>query len=89
MRGRTIVAWNVRRLRIARGISQDDLALIAGVERAYVGYLERGKRNPTVDTLEKLSEALVCQMAELFSAIDEGVPTIKPLKPGRKPVKST
>ncbi|MEQ8446905.1 MAG: helix-turn-helix transcriptional regulator [Pelagibacterium sp.] len=78
-----LVGRNIRRLRVARQISQDDLALSANVERAYVGYLERGMRNPTVATLARLAEALDVHIGELFVAIDhaEG---IKPLRPGRR-----
>ncbi|WP_183775098.1 helix-turn-helix domain-containing protein, partial [Rhizobium sp. BK312] len=55
-----------RRIRVMRGISQDNLALEANVERSYVGYLERGSKNPTVTTLEKIAEALACDISEFF-----------------------
>jgi transcriptional regulator with XRE-family HTH domain len=45
---RQLVGWNLRRLRVMRGISQDELALQADVERAYVGHLERGAKNATL-----------------------------------------
>ncbi|TJW00704.1 MAG: helix-turn-helix transcriptional regulator [Mesorhizobium sp.] len=80
----SLVAWNLRRLRVERGISQDDLALSAGVERAYVGYLERAARNPTIITLEKLADALGVEMAQLFREPEEGEAVPQTLRAGRK-----
>lgn len=84
MDARSLVAWNLRRLRVARSISQDELALSADVERAYVGHLERGSKNPTVATLEKLAAALQCEMIELFRLPAPGDAPPEPMKPGRR-----
>lgn len=81
---RSLVAWNLRRLRVAKGVSQDDLAHMADIERAYVGHLERGAKNPTVVTLDKLANALQCDIAELFAPAPKNAPAQKPLKAGRK-----
>jgi len=78
------VALNLRRLRVARQLSQDDLALVAGIERSYAGHLERGSKNPTVVTLEKLALALKCDVSELVIRPPENAPDIKPLKSGRR-----
>ena len=84
MDARLLVAWNLRRLRVARGVSQDDLAHMAEVERAYVGHLERGSRNPTVLTLEKLSKAMDAHISEFFVVpAHDAIPTT-PLRAGRK-----
>jgi transcriptional regulator with XRE-family HTH domain len=56
---RKLVGRNVRRLRIAAGISQAELAERMGVDRAYVGGLELGQRNPTVVTLWQGRPALI------------------------------
>jgi transcriptional regulator with XRE-family HTH domain len=45
------VAWNLRRIRVRRGLSQERLAHEAEVDRAYVGGLERQEENPSVDLL--------------------------------------
>ncbi|MEI8698133.1 helix-turn-helix domain-containing protein [Mesorhizobium sp. ISC15] len=84
MEVQSLVAWNLRQLRVKRGISQDDLAYSSGVERAYVGHLERGVRNPTIITLEKIAKALDVHIAQLFREPEpsEGVPAT--LKAGRK-----
>lgn len=49
---------NVRRLREAKGWSQEDYADRAGIHRTYVSDIERGKRNPTVTVVEKLAKPL-------------------------------
>lgn len=46
---------NVRRLREAKGWSQEDYADRAGIHRTYVSDIERGRRNPTVTVVEKLA----------------------------------
>jgi transcriptional regulator with XRE-family HTH domain len=55
---RRTVAQNVRRLRKQRGLTQEELADLAGLNRNYVGMVEREEHSPTVDTLEALSRAL-------------------------------
>lgn len=85
MNGRALVAWNSRRLRVDQLISQDKLAADAGVDRAYLGGLERQAENPTVDLLDKIAEALAVPMEELFRAPSPGDAPPQPLKGGRKP----
>ena len=53
-----VIADNVRALRNARGISQEELAAICGYHRTYIGMIERGERNITIATLEALAGAL-------------------------------
>lgn len=78
-------ALNLRRIRVAKQISQDELALTSGVERSYVGYVERGAKNPTIKTVEKLAIALGCKVSELFEEIAEGEEkSITTLPRGRK-----
>ncbi len=63
---REIVAGNLRRLRHAKGISQEELADRAGIDRNYVGKLEREENAATVDMLEKLAPVLGVDPAELL-----------------------
>jgi transcriptional regulator with XRE-family HTH domain len=63
---RAVFAENLRRIRAQRGISQEALALKAGVERTYVGLLERKKSSPTIDMLEKLAKVLKVKPDELL-----------------------
>ena len=55
---REIVAANVRRLRLERGYSQEELAHRVGIDRNYVGMIERRKNSPTIDMIERLARAL-------------------------------
>ena len=64
---REIVARNLRRLRQAKGLSQEELAHRAGLDRNYIGYLEPSKNSPTVDTLERIAAELDCDPAAFFS----------------------
>jgi transcriptional regulator with XRE-family HTH domain len=56
---------NVRRLRNAKGLSQEALALDAGMKRSYLSDLERGTRNPSVRALGRLADALKVEPEEL------------------------
>jgi transcriptional regulator with XRE-family HTH domain len=84
MNGRALLAWNLRRLRTARGISQEKLAADTGVDRAYVSDLERQLANPTVDLLERLADCLETPLADFFTrpAVEDRPPS--PLPSGRK-----
>lgn len=76
------VAWNLRRIRTERGVSQEALAVDAEIDRTYVSRLERGMENPTVSVLSRLSTALDCDITAFFGAISgEPLPV---LKKGRK-----
>jgi len=63
---RRMVGENVRRLRLASGISQAKLAERMGVDRAYISGLEKGERNPTVVSVWHLSKALGVPMRDFF-----------------------
>lgn len=63
---RQLVGANVKRLRIAAGLSQREVADRMGVDRSYVSGLEQGQRNPTVITLWQLSIALDVEPAVLL-----------------------
>jgi len=87
-----LVAWNVRRLRVARGVSQETLAVDAGIDRTYVSRLERtfGARagqkteNPTVAVLERLASALSVEIVELFAVPAPGAAAPAVLPKGRR-----
>lgn len=63
---RRLVGRNVKRLRIAAGISQAELADRMGIDRAYVSGLELGQRNPTVVTLWHICQALGVKLRSFF-----------------------
>jgi transcriptional regulator with XRE-family HTH domain len=84
MKARKLVAWNLRRIRVARDLSQEALGADAGVDRAYVGRLERGLENPTIGLLERLARVMSVPMSELFIQPRAGESPPKPLKGGRR-----
>lgn len=52
------VGLNVKRFRVERGLSQEELAFECGLHRTYISGVERGVRNPTIVVLEKIAKAL-------------------------------
>lgn len=57
---------NIRTLRNARGLSQEALAQDAQITQSHLGCIERGRGNPTVETLFSICNALQVDIAELF-----------------------
>jgi transcriptional regulator with XRE-family HTH domain len=84
MRAHLLVARNLRRLRVNKGISQENLAVDASIDRTYVSRLERGLENPTVNVLERIAEALTCEITEFFLKPMPGEAAPKALPGGRK-----
>jgi transcriptional regulator with XRE-family HTH domain len=58
MRVGKLVAQNIRRYRKAHGFSQEGLAHRMGINRNYIGRLEREEHSPTVEMLERIAKAL-------------------------------
>ena len=58
MKLRRLVAKNLRRLRKESDLSQEELADRAGLNRNYIGMIEREENSPKVDALEQISDAL-------------------------------
>jgi len=57
----------VRRVRLEKGVSQEDLAAIADIERAHMGRIERGEKTPTLRLILKISRALNISSAVLMT----------------------
>lgn len=89
MKARGLLAWNLRRIRVKSGFSQERLAFDSGVDRSYVGGLERGEHNPTIDLLERLAQTLNVAVHEFFIEPTRSAKTPEPLRPGRKPRKQS
>lgn len=87
MDARAIIGWNLRRLRVAQGLSQERLALAAGIDRAYVGRVERGSENVTIATLEAMARALAVPVGHLLAEPEPHAMPPAPLKAGRKPAR--
>lgn len=84
MDARQIIGWNLRKFRVTKGLSQERLALEAGIDRSYVGRVERGSENVTISTLEALASALDVTVSELFQIPNKDEPRPLPMKAGRK-----
>lgn len=63
------IGEQIKYYRKLKKLSQENLALSAGVNPAFVGYIERGIKSPTVTTLQKIANALDISLAELFSPL--------------------
>lgn len=63
-----MVGKNVRRLRLERGLTQEQLAFEAEIDLTYLGGIERGRRNPSLGVLVRLSEALRTDPIALLSS---------------------
>ena len=83
MKGRALFAWNLKRIRIERGISQERLAADAGVDRAYISELERKEGNATLDFLDKVAECLEVPLVEFFREPEPGAKKPKSMLGGR------
>ena len=56
----------IRKIRLESELTQEDLAFKIGVDRSYMGFIERGEKNPTLSTLIKIAKALRVSLKDLF-----------------------
>lgn len=68
-----LVGKRVKELRNKVGISQEELADNAHLDRTYITSVERGKRNISIVNVEKLAKALQVSLAEFFSFSEENI----------------
>jgi transcriptional regulator with XRE-family HTH domain len=66
---------NLRRHREAAELRQEDVAFLASLHRTEIGYLERGRRKPRIDTLIRLATALSVSPTDLLEGIVWELPT--------------
>lgn len=66
---KAVVGGNVRRLRIERGLTQEQLAFEAGIDLTYEGGIERGKRNPSLMVMVRMADALGVAPSDLLIPI--------------------
>jgi transcriptional regulator with XRE-family HTH domain len=87
MEAKKLVGWNIRRLRVERGLTIEALAAEADVAPAYLGQVERGVVNVGIVILGRVAKTLGTRLTELFvEPLPEADPP-KPLKAGRRRVK--
>ena len=59
----------VKEIRIRKRFSQEELADIAGVHRTYIGMIERGEKNITIENIKKVADALDIEMNKLLEGV--------------------
>ena len=67
MKLRDRVGLNVRNIRNSKGLSQEQLALAAEVDRSYISEIELAKNSASIDVLERIADALDVDPKELFN----------------------
>ncbi|WP_076398504.1 helix-turn-helix transcriptional regulator [Rhizobium sp. RU33A] len=82
---RARIAWNLRHLRIAKGLTQESLAVDAAVDRSVISDLERSRHNVSIDLLDRLASALAVDISEFLLVPSAHEQAAQPLKVGRKP----
>ena len=60
----------IRSYRTANKLSQEKLAELAGCHHSYIGQIERGEKNATIESIEKIARALNVSLSKLFEKID-------------------
>ena len=64
---RQTFARQMKRLRVAKGLSQEKLAAFAGLHPNYIGSVERAERNISIDNIERIAKALAVPVAKLLA----------------------
>lgn len=67
---RKVFGTNVRRLRLEKGLSQEQFGFVAGIDRTYVSGVERGLRNPSLMLADKFAEGLGVELQELLRPVE-------------------
>jgi transcriptional regulator with XRE-family HTH domain len=68
---RRIFSQRLRQIRQNKGLSQEELADLAGLHRTYVGSVERCERNISIDNMERLAKALDVDITDLLKEATE------------------
>jgi transcriptional regulator with XRE-family HTH domain len=85
MEARKLVGWNVRKLRVERGVTIEHLAGEAEIGASYLAQLERGEVNVGIVILGRLAQALGAELSDLTVEPAAGSRPPKPLSAGRRP----
>ncbi|WP_370156489.1 helix-turn-helix domain-containing protein [Ferrovibrio sp.] len=84
-----IVGRNLRKLRVEREMTIEDLAGEAEAEASWTARIERGTVNVGIDQLARYAKVLKVRIGDLFIEPAPGAAAPRPLKPGRRPSKTT
>lgn len=60
----------IRQLRLKAGMSQEEFAALCGLHRTYIGFIERGEKTITIETANKIAQALGLTLAQLFTELE-------------------
>jgi transcriptional regulator with XRE-family HTH domain len=66
LQARVMLSQNLKILRASRGLSQEALADLVGLHRTYIGSVERGERNISIDNLERIAVAFDISLSQLL-----------------------
>ena len=64
-----IIGQRIRNYRTQKGLSQEKLAELAGCHPTYIGQLERGEKNATLESVEKIASAMGVSLSQLFDKL--------------------
>jgi len=64
------VGQRIRNYRTQKGLSQEKLAELSGCHPTYIGQLERGEKNATLESIERITSALGISLSKLFEKLD-------------------
>ncbi len=64
-----VIGQRIRNYRTKKGLSQEKLAELAGCHPTYIGQLERGEKNATLESIEKIAAALDVSLSKLFDKL--------------------
>ena len=62
----------LRKIRLEKGISQETLADLSGLHRTYMSDVELGKRNVSLENIDRIANALEVSISEIFKQIESG-----------------
>lgn len=66
-----LISKTIKKLRLEKKLTQDDLAYLSSLDKTYISLIERGKRNPTVLSLYAICKALGISLSEFFIMVEE------------------
>ncbi len=75
-----IIGQRIRNYRTEKGLSQEKLAEMSGCHPTYIGQVERGEKNATLESIEKISSAMNVPLSKLFEKLGEDTGESIPLK---------
>ena len=64
-----VLGQRIRNYRIGKGLSQEKLAELSGCQHTYIGQIERGEKNATIESIVKIAVALDVSLSKLFEKL--------------------